>query len=64
MYLTLFILSIIEPNKVTLIDSNGIVNETSFNDTISIVTENYNHFMLLHRRMLLTLYNMHYVIHN
>lgn len=64
MYLTLFVLSIIEPRKVILIDSDGIVNETSLNDTINIVTENYNHFMLSHRRILLTLYNMHYIIHN
>ena len=64
MFLTLFVLSIIERRKVTLIDSDGIVNETSLNNTINIVTENYNHFMLSHRRMLLTLYNMYYVIHN
>ena len=64
MYLTLFVLSIIEPRKVILIDSDGIVNETSLNDTINIVTENYNHFMLSHRRMLITLYNMYYVIYN
>ena len=62
MFLMLFVLSIIERRKVTLIESDGIVNETSLNDTINIVTENYNRFMLSHRRILLTLYNMYYVI--
>ena len=62
--LILFILCVKESHKIVLIDSDGTINETNFNDTINAFTDNYKSFMRAHKNILVTLNNLYYVIHN